>query len=209
MRPDFPDKTHEVMTLNEFIENFDKPGNFILLEGKREVAGCDMEKLIALGRLLASITKEVIFRSGNADGSDQLFSDGVASVDKSRLQVIVPYSGHRKKINKDYATYSLDEISLLEEPEVVLQTKSHQIGERFLDSYLAGENNRFTRKVAYIARDTVKVIGTSEIPPVVFGIFYDDLKKPRSGGTGHTMNVCLMNDIPFADQTEWFKWLEE
>jgi hypothetical protein len=58
-------------------------------------------------------------------------------------------------------------------------------------------------------RDTIKAIGTVEIKPATFSIFYDDLEKPRTGGTGHTMNVCTQNNIPVIDQTVWFKWLEE
>ena len=42
----------------------------------------------------------------------------------------------------------------------------------------------------------IKAIGTEEIRPATFGIFYDDLDKPKEGGTGHTMNVCIQNNIP-------------
>ncbi len=83
------------MTLKEFIKQFDKANSIVLLEGKRSVLDPDKEKLTALRRLLASKTKRMMFRSGNAEGSDQLFSDGVTAVDYKRLQVITPYSGHR------------------------------------------------------------------------------------------------------------------
>ncbi|MBK9642909.1 MAG: hypothetical protein IPO72_16940 [Saprospiraceae bacterium] len=88
------------MTLKEFIKQFDKANSIVLLEGKRNVLVEDKEKLTALGRLLASKTKIMMFRSGNAEGSDQLFSDGVTSVDNKSLQVITPYSGHRQKTNQ-------------------------------------------------------------------------------------------------------------
>lgn len=197
------------MTLNEFIEQFDRPNSIVLLEGKRNVLEADKEKLIALGRLLASKTKRILFRSGNADGSDQLFSDGVTSVDNKRLQVITPYSGHRKKTNKAFDTISLEDINIAAEPEVVYQSKSNKKTEKLIDKFVSGDKNRFTIKAAYIIRDTIKAIGTDEIKPATFGIFYDDLDKPKSGGTGHTMNVCEQNNIPIIDQKIWFKWLTE
>jgi hypothetical protein len=197
------------MTLQEFIKQFDKPNSIVLLEGKRNVLEPDKERLISLGNLLTSKTKSMIFRSGNAEGSDQLFSDGVTAVDYKRLQVITPYSGHREKTNQAYETISLDEISIAAEPEVVYQSKSNKKTEKLIDQFVSGEKNRYTIKAAYIIRDTIKAIGTEEIKPSTFGIFYDDLDNPMSGGTGHTMNVCKQNKIPIIDQKVWFKWLTE
>ncbi|MEZ4907407.1 MAG: hypothetical protein R2771_07160 [Saprospiraceae bacterium] len=48
------------MTLNEFIKKFDKPNSIVLLEGKRNVIEGDEEKLIALGNLLVSKTKNIL-----------------------------------------------------------------------------------------------------------------------------------------------------
>lgn len=197
------------MTLKEFIKQFDKPNSIVLLEGKRNVLEADKEKLTTLGKLLASSTKNMIFRSGNANGSDQLFSDGVTAVDNKRLQVITPYSGHRKKTNQAYETISLDEINIAAEPKVVYQSKSNKKTEKLIDQYVSGDRNRYAIKAAYIIRDTIKATGTEEIKPATFGIFYDDLDKPMTGGTGHTMNVCKQNDIPIIDQKTWFKWLAE
>ena len=149
------------------------------------------------------------FRSGNADGSDQLFADGVTSVDNKRLQVITPYSGHRQKTNQAYETISLDDINIAAEPEVVYQSKSNMKTEKLIDQFVAGKKNRLTIKAAYIIRDKVKVIGANEIKPATFGIFYDDLDDPLNGGTGHTMNVCKQNNIPIIDQKVWFNWLTE
>lgn len=197
------------MTLNEFIDQFDKSNSIVLLEGKRNVIDADKEKLTALGRLLATKTKRMLFRSGNADGSDQLFSDGVTAVDSKRLQVITPYSGHRQKTNQAYETISLDDINIAAETEVVYQSKSNKKTEKLIDKFVSGDNNPYTIKAAYIIRDTIKAIGTEEIKPATFGIFYDDLDKPMTGGTGHTMNVCKQNNIPIIDQRIWFKWLNE
>ena len=200
------DKT---MTLKEFINKFDIDNSIVLLEGKRNVLNEDKEKLKALGRLLATRTTRMTFRSGNADGSDQLFSDGVTEADNKRLQVIIPYSGHRQKTNKAYETISLDEIKIAAEPELVYQSKSNKKMEKLIDQFISGDKNRFTIKAAYIIRDTIKAIGTDEIKPASFGIFYDDLDNPMAGGTGHTMKICEQNNIPLIDQKIWFKWLIE
>ena len=197
------------MTLKEFIQTYDKENAIVLLEGKRNVLESDKGKLIALGKLLASKTEKMIFRSGNADGSDQYFSDGVTSVDPKRLQVVTPYTGHRKKTNKAYETFSLDEIDIAAEPEVVYQSKTNKKMEKLIDQYVYGDKNRFSMKAAYIIRDTIKAIGTDDIAPATFGIFYDDLDQPMSGGTGHTMKICMQNEIPIVDQTTWFNWLGE
>lgn len=197
------------MNLNEFVKNYDKLDSIILLEGKRNVLDADRNKLKALGRLLASKTTKMIFRSGNAAGSDQYFSDGVTEVDYRRLQVITPYAGHRQRTNRAYETISLDKIDIAAETEVVYHSKRNKKTEKLIDKFVSGDTNRYTIKAAYIIRDTIKVIGTDEIKPATFGIFYDDLDNPMSGGTGHTMNVCKQNNIPLIDQRTWFNWLKD
>jgi len=194
------------MTLKKFIKEFDKKGSTILLEGKREVYEADRQKLIALGRLLTKITKHILFRSGNASGADYFFSLGVSGVDKSRLQVITPYSGHREKYNQAEETISLEDINVAEEHKVIYLSKQNKKTENLIDKFILGDKNRYTIKAAYIIRDTIKAIGTENIKPAVFGIFYDDLKNPKSGGTGHTMKICEQNGIPFINQSVWFKW---
>lgn len=197
------------MTFKEFVSQFDKDNSIVLLEGKRIVSDTDKEKLTALGKLLASKTIRMTFRSGNADGSDQLFSDGVTTIDNKRLQVIIPYSGHRQKTNKAYYTISLDDINFAADREVILQSKNNKKTEKLIDQFASGDKNQYTIKAAYIIRDTIKAIGTNEIKPATFGIFYDDLENPMTGGTGHTMKVCEQNNIPIINQEVWFKWLQE
>lgn len=111
------------LTFKEFIKQFDKEDAIVLLEGKRKVPVAEREKLSALGKLLMQNTEKMIFRSGNAGGSDQLFFEGAASIDHTRLQVIVPYPTHRKKTNTAYETISLDDIILSAESEVINQSK--------------------------------------------------------------------------------------
>jgi hypothetical protein len=194
------------MLLEEFLARFDREGSVVLLEGKRAVAEQDREKLIALGRLLAEKTIYTQFRSGNAPGADELFSEGVIMVDPKRLEVITPYKSHRKKNNKAYTTYSLDEIDVVSEPEVIYHSKTQKKNSKLVDAYVAGDKNALSAKAAYLIRDTMKVLGTSEIPRASFGIFYNDLGKPLEGGTGHTIAVCRENGVETIDQETWFNW---
>lgn len=195
------------ITLKEFVTQFDYNGSVVLLEGKRNVAEHEEEKLTALGKLLASETKYMLFRSGNANGADYYFSLGVASVNNTRLQVITPYTDHRQKTNQAYKTISLDDINIAAEPDVIYQSKKNKKTEKLIDQYVSGDKDRFSIKSAYIIRDTIKVIGAKNIPPATFGIFYDDLSNPQTGGTGHTMKTCEQNKIPMIDQSIWFNWL--
>jgi hypothetical protein len=196
------------MTLNEFTTQFNLDKVIILFEGKRTVLEADKEKLILLGNLLASSLPLATFRSGNADGADFYFSQGVLQVAPDRLQVITPYDNHRQKTNNAYETISLDKIDLLREPDVVYQSKNNKKTKSLIDKYVDGAKDRFSIKAAYIIRDTVKVTGTkSGIPPINFAFFYDDEQNPKSGGTGHTMNICEMNNVPYTTQKEWLKWL--
>lgn len=197
------------MTFREFINQFDHENSIVLLEGKRNVLENDKPKLVELGKLLASETRHIIFRSGNAVGADQLFSDGVTMIDHKRLQVITPYSGHRKKTNNAYKTISLNDMKISAAPEVLYQSKSNKKMITLIDQYVSGEINPVSIKAAYIIRDTVKVMGINELNAASFGIFYDDLKKPQTGGTGHTMNVCKQKNVPFINQLVWFSWLTE
>lgn len=198
-----------MMTLDDFLQLYEKPGSIILLEGKRNVREEDGKKLVKLGNLLTFKTRYMLFRSGNADGSDQLFSEGVAGIDNRRLQVITPYSGHRRKTNLAYDTIALDEIDLAAEADVVYHSKNNKKTEKLIEQYLGGNRNSYAIKAAYIIRDTVKALGAEGVQPATFGIFYDDLQNPESGGTGHTMRVCRMNNIPIIDQRTWFEWVEE
>lgn len=195
------------LSLRDFLAEYDKPGFVVLLEGKRTVPDEDAPRLTALGELLAKSSEHLLFRSGNASGADDLYAAGVKKVDSARLQLITPYDKHRKAAYEGSDVVSLDSINLAAEPQVVYGSQTHQSTEKLVDEYITGVRNRFTVKAAYIIRDTVKVLGTNNIPPASFAIFYDDLNNPSSGGTGHTMNVCRMNNVPFVDQRGWFGWL--
>ena len=197
------------MTIKQFIEENDHSNAVILLEGKRVVFEEDQTKLTQLGQLLATLSTRMKFRSGNAEGADYYFSKGVASVDKNRLQVITPYAGHREKSNLAGVTYSLDDINLAYEHELIRQSKSNKKTANLIDKYVGGKRDRYSIKAAYIIRDTIKVLGSEAISAASFGLFYDDILNPKTGGTGHTMHICEKKNIPVIDQHEWFKWLLE
>jgi hypothetical protein len=197
------------LELQAFIDRFDQKGSIVLLEGKRDVAEADIVKLMALGKLLAENTRYIIFRSGNASGADEYFSEGVVSVDKSRLQVITPYEGHRKKQNVAEYTMALDQINMVAESELVYAARHNPSTAKLVDDYVAGKKNKNTIKAAYILRDTAKVLGCGDWGPATAGVFYDDLNNPESGGTGHTIALCRHYDIPVFNQTVWLEWLKQ
>jgi hypothetical protein len=197
------------ISLTEFIERYDHEGAIVLLEGKRKVKGEDQEKLSRLGKMLAEKTTHILFRSGNAEGSDAFFSKGVCSVDAKKLQVITPYTNHRAQQNLAFETIALDQLDLEQEQEVIEASVINKKNKNMIRQYLKGEHKMLKIKGAYLIRDTIKAIGTRKIKPASFGVFYDDLEEPKSGGTGHTMMICESNNIPFVDQRPWFGWLEE
>lgn len=100
--------------------------------------------------------------------------------------------------------------------EKLLKTADHEIiedlGKRngtrnLVDGYVAGKRDRYSMNAAYILRDTLMVIGGKSIAPASCAFFYDDMNAPMAGGTGHTMNVCRLNSIPYWDQRFWRNWL--
>jgi hypothetical protein len=197
------------MTLHEFISTYDKPGAVVLLEGNREVRPADGPKLEALATLLARSTKHMVFRSGNASGADAHFAAGVVAVDRERLQVVTPYSGHRKTYNEAGTTVDLGMIDMAAEPAVPYQTKKATPGNADLvDHYLGGARDRNAQKVLYLLRDTLKVTGSpaAGLAPATCGLFYHVSNKATSG-TAHTMRVCEQLGVPAYDQRVWMGWV--
>jgi hypothetical protein len=197
------------MDLQTFIQRFDTPGSVVLLEGNREVHQEDAAKLEAMAKLLAQRTRHMIFRSGNAEGADALFAAGVVAVDGSRLQVVTPYSGHRKAFNQAGATVDLGQVDLLAEPQVPYLTKrATPVNAGLIDHYMDGGRDRNAQKAPYLLRDTLKVTGShgAGLLPATCGLFYHVSKK-KTSGTAHTMRVCAERGVPYFDQLNWFNWL--
>ncbi|MGY6560688.1 MAG: hypothetical protein ACXITV_01135 [Luteibaculaceae bacterium] len=195
------------MQLESFLKQYDFNGSVVLLEGKREVLPQDELKLVALGRKLCQESTFIQFRSGNAKGADAFFAEGVVSVDPKRLEVIVPYTGHRDKQNLAYKTHSLNDINLAEEPDILYKTLEQSKSKSAIRRYATGKRDRFSLKAAYLLRDTAKVLGSKSISKASFALFYDDLGNPVQGGTGHTMMVCKDSKVPYLTQETWFTWL--
>jgi hypothetical protein len=205
-------KDPSTMTLEKFIRLFDKEGCIVLLEGKREVLKSDEKRLVEISRLLAASTKHVIFRSGNAGGADAFFKEGVMSVDPKRFQAIVPFNDHMKSVKEEPGSYeriSLDDINLAVEPQILYESKRNKQQKGLVESYEKGIDPKNSIKGAYIVRDTVKVTGAPSqgVSPAYFGFFYDDLRNPKTGGTGHTMMVCDNQMVPYVDQRVWGEWI--
>jgi hypothetical protein len=195
------------MTLHDFIEKYDFVDSVVLLEGKRNVKDKDQDLLVRLGYLLASQTKYILFRSGNAPGSDELFTKGVTSFCSSRIQLIKPYKNHRRKHHEGVESISLDELRIASEPEVIFHSKKDSNTNQLVERYVQGLKDSNSMKAAYIIRDAIKVLGTKTLMPASFAIFYDDLNNPRDGGTGHTMRICENKLLPHINQETWFNWL--
>jgi len=200
------------MTLEKFIKLFDKEGMVVLLEGKQTVLKSDETRLVEIARLLTANTKNVVFRSGNADGADEFFKQGVMSVDPKRFQAIVPFNNHKKSVKEEpglYQRISLESINLLNEPNILYESKKNKKQKGLIESFENGLHPRNAILGAYIVRDTLKVTGATSqgILPASFGFFYDDLRNPKSGGTGHTMMMCESQLVPYVDQKVWGKWI--
>jgi hypothetical protein len=201
-------KNPENLSLADFIRLLDEENSIVILAGKRDVIESDIQKLHQLGELLAHNTKHIIFRSGNADGSDKYFSDGVIKINSRRLQAITPYSSHKISNRLTHEIIHLDSIDLNKETDLINTAKKNKNVKGLVEEYIKGLDKRLKSKGAYILRDTLMVTGTkSGILPAFFAIFYDDLKNPEQGGTGHTMLMCKEKNVPFINQRTWMKWL--
>ena len=75
-------------------------------------------------------------------------------------------------------------------------------------THLHGPSSAATSKATYLLRDTLKVTGSEALglAPAVLGIFFVNEAEPSGGGTGHTIRVCGVQDVPVATQTEWGSW---
>jgi hypothetical protein len=198
------------MDFNSFTEKYDKPESVVLLLGKRKVLKEDEKKITELGRKLATLTQYIKFRSGNADGSDELFANAIAEINIKIIQVIKPFKNHRKKTVNQYETISLDTINILNEPDILYYSKQDRKNKNLIVRYEEGYKDQSAMKGAYLLRDTMMVVGAKSLnlKRADFAIFYDDLIKPEMGGTGFTIKVCKSLDIPYINQSVWFKWLD-
>ena len=199
-------KTKTAQGLRDILNDLAAP--VVLLEGTRNVPEKDQTKLTKLGAFLAAEFPNAVFRSGNADGSDTLFARGVESVDPSRMQVVTPTAGHRKKnIHPQSYTVPLSEVSAVHEESLAYHTNAATpANQRIIDK--RNEVPQLKAKARYLLRDTLKVLGDedNDLAPATAALFYTKA-DPMSGGTGHTIRVCQQQGVPFFLQADWASWI--
>jgi hypothetical protein len=199
------------MTFSEFTALVSNaPDGVILLEGRRAIPAETAAKAEAVARLLARHFPQLRFRSGNAEGSDEAFTRGIASVDPTRLQIVAPYASHRKSARHPDATYdSPDSLSSAQEAAIAYKTSAASPKNQNLIAKRK-QNGPLAAKAAYLIRDTMKVTGHSEeFPKPVCALFYVNMDDPLAGGTGHTIRVCQQEGVPYAFQDCWSQWPTE
>lgn len=197
-------------SLNAFgvwLDAFETP--VVLLEGTRALPEAAAPRLAALAERLARRCPSARFRTGNAPGSDTAFAEGVARVDASRLEYVVPYPTHRSRYRAsgsglmavtDVGDDRLDDLLQL------TREASPQYG-AFRPSMLDESANPKARASArLLLRDTLKVTGDETWPAPVAGLFYVNPDRPTTGGTAHTMRVCEERGIPTLTQAVWGYW---
>jgi hypothetical protein len=187
-----------MMTYSDFKRLIsEQPDGVVLLEGRRSIPPEDFERATELASHLATEFPQLRFRSGNAQGSDQAFSEGVAQVDAARLQIVAPYATHRKSSRYPEAQYdSPASMSTVQEGEVVYKTINASPKNRGLIEKRS-LTERLGAKAAYLIRDTMKVVGHSDaFPKPLCALFYVKLDDPTEGGTGHTIRVCQQEGVP-------------
>ena len=182
----------------------------VLLEGTRKVFKADGEYLILFAKTLAAKYPNMIFRSGNADGSDELFAKGIESIDAKRIEQILPYpNSHKKRLHEDSRILSLDELTKKEIGALAdFSLKATPNYKALIEAYMKTMNkNRLTVKAIYLLRDALKVTGLKRLDfkPAEIGIFYTNDNKPTGGGTGHTIRMCKLHNIPIITQKTWLK----
>jgi len=197
-------KTTDHRELLDLIRKQESP--VILLEGTRQVPEKDQAQLTALSAFLAKELPNAIFRSGNAEGSDTLFARGVESVDPTRMQVVTPTAGHRKKnLHPENYVVPLAKVSAVHEESLAYHTnEATPANRRIIDK--RNDVPQLKAKARYLLRDTLKVIGDPDngLAPATAAIFYTKA-DPMSGGTGHTIRVCQQHNVPVFLQNDWLR----
>lgn len=181
----------------------------VLLEGTRKIPANHAPLLAALAAHLARAFPHARFRTGNAKGTDEAFAAGVASVDASRIEFVLPYATHRSRQRSvESRATAIGDIPPVRVYEVVDATvKASPQYRRIAVNYRKRKTHPRQRATAQlILRDTLKVTGTDTMPTPVAGIFYVHAADPEQGGTGHTMRVCRAQGVPVITQSHWLKW---
>jgi hypothetical protein len=191
----------------ELLSSADAP--VVLLEGTRELPEGLAPQLTGFAEHLARSFPHARFRTGNAAGSDEAFAAGVAGVDPSRLEFILPYATHRSsRLPAASSSTAIDDLpsnSVQEVLDATLAASPQYL--RVAVNYRGGKTHPRQRATAQlILRDTLKVTGTHTLAPPVAGIFFANPANHDRGGTGHTMRVCRTLGVPVITQADWLDW---
>ena len=181
----------------------------ILLEGTRKLPVADAPKLIAFAQQLATKYPKCIFRTGNATGSDEAFAKGIALVDVSRLEYILPTpTTGKKRLIQHARMISLEDLPIDELQFLMDKTLDATPNYKYLvDCYLKGIKNRYSESAKLLIRDVLKVYGSESngFLPATAAMFYVNFVNPKGGGTGHTVRACVQRQIPFFTQMQWME----
>lgn len=183
----------------------------VLLEGIRALPAADRPALVAFGARLARDFPQALFRSGHAEGTDEAFAEGVAQVAPSRLQLVLPRDGHRRR----HVPSGAFPVALSDAPNSDMQELADATVAASPDYYglMAGRDRHaaLQAKSRYLLRDTLKVLGSAKhgLDPATLACFYVNPADPMAGGTGHTLRVCRQFGIPALDQSVWMGWEED
>jgi hypothetical protein len=187
----------------------DEQSPTILVEGRRTISA---DAAATAGRLaghLAERFPNLLFRSGNASGSDEAFAAGVLAVAPDRMQIIAPYAGHRRKQRHPLARYDSPE-SLSADALEAIQTMTvaaTPANKGLMKWYQRG--GKLGSQAACLIRDTMKVAGVSgQLAKPVAALFFVDPADPEAGGTGHTIRVCRNAGVPVFFQQHWATWIQ-
>ena len=184
----------------------------ILVEGTRKLPDTMRPVLVAMGRRLAEALPRAVFRTGGASGADEAFAEGIRAVDPGRIEYVLPQAGHRKK-SRDARSpaFVLDQLPdtglrAVADQTVAASPRYEGLARRYVQDKRSGA---LAVKTRYLLRDTLKVTGDPDrgLPRADLGVFYvDETAPPLSGGTGHTIRVCLRHGVPVCTQSAWMGW---
>jgi hypothetical protein len=183
----------------------------LLLEGTRSLPFDLRPVLAALGRLLAERLPSARFRSGNAEGTDTAFAEGVAAVAPDRMEYVITHAGmgRKRRVDGCRVVTLADLPSAAEEVMANVTLKTTPSTGGLIEAYRAdGRRTALGAKGAYLVRDTLKVVGdpANGLAPATAGLFFVKEADPLSGGTGHTIRVCLEHGVPVVTQAVWLRW---
>ena len=176
--------------------------------GKRnKLSASESANLQQIGLLLQDACPEIIFRAGNQTGADK---DFIRRINPARLQIVPPYTGHRQNhIPPGASVFPLDQIQLPK--TAIYYFKS--VRPALYTQWQNKEKNTGYANSLYLLRNLAMVYGFKKdgikYPQASFGLYYDDLAHPNSGGTGFTKAACTFKGISALNQTHWLNWLQQ